>query len=97
MNFDLFYTDGMLTKRFAFFIRKNMLKSFLILSIVNIRTSNLQLTSKMITLFRFLTSLSLMMMQDFPLACTEKRLTLVYTLILTALPLISIKRILSVS
>ena len=58
---------------FAFFIRKNMLKSFLILSIVNIRTLNLQLSSKMIILFRFLTSLSLMMMQDFPLACTEKK------------------------
>ena len=33
MNFDLFYTGGMLTTRFAFFIRKNMLKSFLILSV----------------------------------------------------------------
>ena len=93
MNFDLFYTDGMLTTRFAFFIRKNMLKSFLILSIANIRTISLQLSSKMITQFRFLTSLSLMTIQDFLLACTEKKLTLVYILILTRLPKTLIDRI----
>ena len=82
---------------FCLFHKKERAESFLILSIANIRTLNLQLSSKMITQFRFLTSLSLVMIQDFPLVCTERRLTLVYILILTALPLISIKRILSVS